>query len=125
MCIKCHSGLDDTSVLNHLNNSLRKSDLSGWNETSISHIVIPYIGINGKEASKLAKKLMLKYIRWKKYNPKENDGSFFGEPTVQFVQDAKKEADILREKFSKKGITPKQLKHLFFCKDNQDTSSDI
>jgi len=125
MCIKCHSGLDDTSVLNDLNNSLKKSDLSGWNETSISHIILAYIGINGKEASKSAEKLMLKYIRWKKCNPKQHDGSFFGEPTVEFVEDARKEADILREKLSEKGITSEQLKHVFFSQDNQDTSSDI
>lgn len=114
MCISCHSGLSDESVLEQLKSSLDKKDFTGWNETSISHACIAYIGVNGEEAKNVAEKLVLKYISWKKENVKQYDGSFVGEPTTDFVEQSIKYCDIIIKELKQNGIvSSEQIKHMF------------
>jgi hypothetical protein len=88
MCIRCHQKIPDDKVIEMLKESFNNPQFEQWNNTSISHLCIASLGFNGLEARDLSNNLMKKYIEWKRLHPNKNDGTFFGNPTVQFVQSA-------------------------------------
>jgi len=111
MCKSCHSGLSDESVISQLQTAVNNPKFEVWNETSISHMYIAAVGANGPTAQKLAKQLLDRYVQWKEQNSFESDGSFFGNPTVDYVKKVIDEVDVAVNKFNKLGYTKEQIRH--------------
>lgn len=86
MCLSCHQGLSDEEVISQLKDSIKDPQYELWNETSISHMMISGMGTNGMEAQKLAIQLLDGYVNWKKNNKYSSDGTFFGNPNVEYVE---------------------------------------
>lgn len=57
-----------------------------WNITSISHLSLTAMGVNGKEAQKRAYELLNGYIEWKYNNTYKTDGTLMGNPTTEYVK---------------------------------------
>lgn len=86
MCLQCHQHMSNETVLQQFSDSLLNPQFKEWNDTSISHLCIAYIGTNGEECITIAKELLEAYIEWKKDNLKSNDGTFFGQPKPERVR---------------------------------------
>lgn len=71
MCLQCHLGLSDETILNQLQDAINKgtSDFNEYNSTSISHIIIATSGYNGLALRNTAIKLLKMYLDWIKLNP--------------------------------------------------------
>ena len=69
MCIPCHSHLTNEQVVLDLQNTLKNRKFDQWNTTSISHILLAGIGINGQEAKSLALQILHHFIEWRKTKP--------------------------------------------------------
>lgn len=114
MCGNCHQGLSDETIIRQTKEALEEDNCAGWNVTSISHMALVSIGVNGKEAQELGLKLLLKYISWKAENPKTGDDTFFGEPSSAKVN----EVYQLVLKFNEEHKDNKDIKHFIFNFDN-------
>lgn len=77
--------MDNQTVLEQLKEALDDPKFEMWNETSINHLLIASTGYNGPEAKQCADELVKKYISWKELNTNPSDGTFFGNPTVEYV----------------------------------------
>lgn len=69
MCLSCHQGLPDETVLKQLNDAIIRPEFDKWNTTSVSHIILAAIGLNGPEARFSAIKLLGQFILWRKTQP--------------------------------------------------------
>ena len=71
MCFKCHSGLSDEEVLKQLReqNSTDNINFIRWNTTSIGHLILAGVGLNGPEARTEAINLLEKFIIWRRTQP--------------------------------------------------------
>tara|TARA_Y100000741_G_scaffold169364_1_gene128271 strand:+ start:750 stop:1100 length:351 start_codon:yes stop_codon:yes gene_type:complete len=68
MCIRCHSGLSDTKVLEDLTNALKTKQYEIFNKTSINHILFAALNYNGEQTKKIAIELLEEYNEWAKIN---------------------------------------------------------
>ncbi len=72
MCLVCHQGLTDEVVLKQIDDILKEidegdtSDFIKWNTTSVSHIILAGLGLNGPEVRFKAIKLLEHFIEWRK-----------------------------------------------------------
>lgn len=89
MCIKCHAGLSDETIIKQLTDDLSLDKFTGWNETSINHLALVYLGVNGEKARELSSELLDKYIFWKENNKNTDDDCLFGEPSADYVRKVK------------------------------------
>ena len=66
MCIKCPSGLSDEEVLSQLRyvNASDGDQFELFNTTSVSHLAIAGIGVNGSEARDVAIEVLQKFRDW-------------------------------------------------------------
>ena len=72
MCIKCHSGLNNESVYNDLNNALNNESYDVFNKTSICHILYGSLNYNGEDVKKISIELLENYDIWaSQYNPEK------------------------------------------------------
>lgn len=85
MCLVCHQNLSNESIITSLQESLQTKEFENFNATSISHISIAAIGLNGDIAQDLALQVLEAYISWKNNNIKQEDNSFFGQPSSDRV----------------------------------------
>ena len=115
MCILCHQALTDEQVLEQINSKDEKFEM--WNDTSISHLCIAYIGFNGVECSNAAKKKLEEYIEWaqtKPDSPDEPDSdsflqTFFGHPTAVSVREDITKFTPIRDHIIANNFTKKQI----------------
>lgn len=114
MCLQCHSGLSDSIVLEQLKESLDNPNFKVWNETSISHVSLAAIGVNGKEAQKVGRQLLINYIMWKRENKNPADGTFFGNPTVEYVKEVLDNVNNSVQKFKDERLSYEQIKQRIF-----------
>ena len=72
MCLQCHLGLSDETILKQLNKGIEKgpTDFPIFNSTSISHIIISTSGYNGLKVRNVAIKFLIMYTNWLKNNTK-------------------------------------------------------
>jgi len=64
MCLKCHRGLSNETLLSQLKEALDASDFHMWNGTSIQHLLIAFSGVNGREVQDISEQLIVKYLEW-------------------------------------------------------------
>jgi hypothetical protein len=71
MCLLCHSGLSDEAVLKEFKevNESANIEFGRWNTTSISHLQLTGIGLNGQEARNEAISVLEKFIVWRRTKP--------------------------------------------------------
>ena len=71
MCLQCHLGLSDETILNQLQDAINKGNIffNEYNSTSISHIIIATSGYNGLAVRNTAIELLKMYVDWIKINP--------------------------------------------------------
>ena len=123
MCLKCHQHISDETVVSQLTDSLTNPKFEKWNETSISHLCLAYMGLNGETASNIASQLLKNYIDWKSNNPDELDGTFFGNPTVTQVKKMIHGSDRVKEYFKNNNINSSdEIRHAFYA-DKRHTES--
>lgn len=112
MCKLCHQGLSDEQVIEQLSTI---NSFEGVNETSISHVILAYLGANGPIAENIATGVLNDYIQYKKENKKDSDGSFFGEPTIEYVTNEINNANKMKRKMIMNNIiTYDEKKHYIF-----------
>lgn len=121
MCLKCHSNMSDAGILKQLSESLVEPKFDQWNTTSISHLCLAYIGVNGQEVSVIGKQLLDNYVSWKTENGNSRDGTFFGNPTVKYVNDIITGADKMIAYMKEHNIT--DVKHAIY--EDSDTSKTL
>jgi len=100
MCYSCEQKFQNEGELLQ---SLVNPKFVLWNGSSISHLILIFIGFNDEKCSKLASKLIDNYIKYKQEFP-TNDDWFFGHPSAQSVIKLKESAQKLKpyvEKLSK------------------------
>lgn len=115
MCILCHQALTDKQILEQISSADEKFEM--WNNTSVSHLCIAYIGFNGVECSNAAKKKLEEYIEWaqaKPDSPDEPDSnsflqSFFGHPTATSVREEIVKFTPIRDHIMTNKLTKKQI----------------
>lgn len=121
MCLKCHGGLSDETVIEQLSESLTNPQYEKWNETSISHLCIAYMGMNGQKGVEVAEKLLANYVDWKSKNISLSDGSFFGNPTVDQVMKMINGSNKVKSYFRDNNITETSaIKHAFYSDKEQN-----
>lgn len=109
MCLQCHKNLSDANILAQMQDRLVNPKFEQFNDTSISHIIITYWGVNGDEASGLAKKVLDNYIVWKADHSAQHDDTFWGQPTAATVDSRLSEAEAQIATWTAAGIvTPEQ-----------------
>lgn len=124
MCLKCHKGLSSEIVTKQLKDSLDNPQFEKWNETSISHLCLAYIGINGEEAKNYAKQLLDNYVSWKTQNLKCSDDSFFGNPSADKVNGMMLNSEKMIDYLSSKNIvTSEGIAHAFY--EDEDMRKEI
>lgn len=69
-------------------------------------------GVNGEECSTLAEQLLDRYIEYKTHNKFGSDGSFFGNPTVEYAKEEKRRT--LQRKADMKDYTIQQKRDYIF-----------
>ena len=71
MCLQCHLGLSDKTILDQLQYSINEGNKNfyKYNSTSISHIIIATSGYNGLAVRNTAIELLKLYVDWIKLNP--------------------------------------------------------
>ena len=67
MCFRCHQEFTDEQILEQISSDKNSFEL--WNETSMSHLYIAYMGFNGRECSDIARKKLDSYIEWEQAQP--------------------------------------------------------
>jgi len=111
MCRHCHRGLSDDDVVQQLSEPV---DFSEWNDTSVSHLALIMIGVNGPKAQTLAEDLMKRLHQWTKDNV-EIKNKFFGPPTEELVNKTLESISKIKEDLIKhKCVTQKQIRNYIF-----------
>ena len=111
MCLDCHQNLPNDVVISQLKESIKDPKYELWNETSISHLLLSRLGMNGKEAQELSKKILNNYIEWKQNNKFDSDGTFFGNSTAEYVQLVVDNMNIHCANFELYELTEEQIKN--------------
>jgi hypothetical protein len=57
-------GMSDQTILSQLNDSLANPKFEVWNTTSLSHLYLAGLGVNGKEASDKAILLLRRFLEY-------------------------------------------------------------
>ena len=70
MCIQCHNGFSNEYITEELKNSLniiteKPESFEDFNPSSISHLSMAAIGVNGDEARYIARNIFTKYFSWR------------------------------------------------------------
>ena len=67
----CDNTIEDIINLNHLKNSMMQSDdqFEQWNTTSLNHLHLAGIGLNGYVAHLYAILLLERFIKWRAIKP--------------------------------------------------------
>ena len=126
MCLRCHQAFTDDEVLGQLQSNENDLKFDQWNDTSISHLCIAYIGFNGKECSDVAKGLLDKYIEWTEAHPvpEKNPDSpwdlFFGRPTAQSVRDEIAKFTPIKKHIMANDLTKDQIIEYLDTLDRED-----
>lgn len=111
MLIKYHEGLSDDNIEQQLAETLRENHFSGWNCLSICHLSFITLGIYGDKNKNIADQLFDSYIKWKSNNPKHDDGTFFGEPTIEYVNELRHNMKAVLTMMNNEGITNAQIRN--------------
>jgi len=114
MCGDCHIALSDENVVSQLRDI--KRPYNNWNITSINHLLLANLGVNGPEAEHLSDFLLNDYIIWKDENTKCDDDTFFGEPSSDIVKTLMLECNSKKREFKNKGLTQDQIRKEVFTK---------
>ena len=70
MCIQCHNGFSNEYITEELKNSLniiteKPESFEDFSPSSISHLSMAAIGVNGDEARYIARNIFTKYFSWR------------------------------------------------------------
>lgn len=113
MCLTCHS-MNNSVVLQQLQNSVDNPEFQKWNWTSFSHLSLSFLGINGEEAKILSKKLFEMYIEWS--SGREISDTFFGNPPsekIKFLYDRINEENLIHDGSSTTSTTVDDIEKRF------------
>ena len=72
MCNKCHQALSDEGIEKTINRELNTPDFKVWNSTSVNHIRLAAMGVNGPVIQEKAERLFIEYMKYYKNLPSED-----------------------------------------------------
>ena len=64
MCLQCHQGISDETILQQFKESLTNPHFEMWNSTSLNHIFIGLLGVNGREVQAYSDQLIVNLLAW-------------------------------------------------------------
>ena len=118
MCLRFHQAFTDSLILEQL--TKKDANFDVWNETSIYHACIAYIGFNGKECADAAKIRLDKYIEWAEAPlPEKKEGSSFGRPSAQYVRNQITKFNPMKEHIMTNNLNKEQILEYFDSLDDQ------
>ena len=113
MCGQCHQGMPDDVVVQQLKDALKNPQYEMWNSTSLSHMSLAAMGVNGVEASRLGRNLLVRYIKWSEQGFLMN--LLLGQNEMNtLAKELLKSSDKKRAEFNREGLTTEQIKERVF-----------
>ena len=93
MCIQCHQHISDEEMVRQLKGD---PQFDKWNTTSISHMIIAGLGVNGEEAITLSINMLTKFLDYKDEGGKLDGFILEPCPTSESILNVIKELCYLR-----------------------------
>lgn len=104
MCIICNRNKTDEEVKSQYEELLKYNYFPFFNNITISHLLLSYIGVNGEQAEKLSYQILNSYITW--YN--SNGTHFENLPHPDYIQTSIQSSLDLKNKLHSKGYTTRE-----------------
>lgn len=120
MCLQCHQNLNDTIIVSQLQECLETGNYSNINATSISHLTISAVGLNGTVAQQTAIQILKAYIAWKRNNVLESDNNFFGQPSYQLVEKQLNNIHEFNKTSANNNLSANDIRDLFYHIDTDN-----
>lgn len=121
MCLKCHECMKDENIEQNLIDTLNNPNFNEWNGTSLYHLSLSAIGLNGFNNQKMSIQLLNKYVEYKKQHINSPDNSFFGQPSYDRVEKQLLKIDEFNKIRDDNNLTKEDVCNLLYhYNENQD-----
>lgn len=120
MCLQCHEGFSNKVIEKQLLETLESREFEKFNGTSISHLTLISLGMNGHIAQSYAIEILEEYVKWKKDNTSNLDNNFFGQPAWERIESQLDLIYNFNEIAKAHNLTDLDIRDLFYDADSEN-----
>ncbi len=108
MCNQCHSALSDADVEKSMD--INNPQFEVWNSTSLNHLRLAAMGVNGPVVQEKAERLFIEYMKYYKNLPEDQ----FVPAVYQSLEDTLEEIQKFRIKCQENKFSQTAIKDIVF-----------